>query len=131
MSAHDLQVVDQMSGAIGNAREIGMAPARAALVDQEHMISCRIEQGAVYELRSAAWSAMQEDDRAPAFAADLFNVNPMPVANVEHARIERSESFGECSHRLPAEHEIRGPASDGCATTAHALSGGGSDLVTE
>jgi hypothetical protein len=54
----------------------------------------------------------------------------MPVANVEHARIERSEGFGECSHRLPAEHEIRDPASDGCATTAHALSGGRSDLVT-
>jgi hypothetical protein len=126
MPADDLDVIDQMSGAVGGAREIGVAPSGAPLVDQKHMISCRVEQGTVYELRSAARSAMKKDDGAAAFAADLLNVNPMPVSNVEHARIERPEGFGKCFHRLPAEHEIRAPASDGCATTAHAASGGGS-----
>jgi hypothetical protein len=76
-----------------------MTPACTPLIDQEHMIAFRIEERTMHELRPAAWSAMQKDDRAPAFAADLFNVNPVPIANVEHARIERPEGFGKCFHR--------------------------------
>ena len=50
-----------------------------------------IEKGAVAVLRAAARPAVKKDGRDAAFCADLFDVKPVPVAHIQHARVERTE----------------------------------------
>jgi hypothetical protein len=50
---------------------------------------------------------MQEGDGAAAFAANLLDVNPVSISDVEHARVKRTEGFGQRFHSLIAHTEIR------------------------
>jgi hypothetical protein len=76
-----------------------MTAAGAALVEQKGVITLGIEQRPMGVLRAAAWAAVQEDDRTAALAADLLDVEPMSVANRDHAGVKRAEWSG-CVHHL-------------------------------
>ena len=117
MVTDDFEIGDEVSGRIGAARQIGMAPAGATLVDQEDVIARRIEQGPVRMLRTAARSSMQKDDGAATPAADFFDVDPVTVSDVQHARVERPEGFRQCFHHRLLSTEFCG-GQDGCADTA-------------
>ena len=71
-----------------------MAAAGAALVEQEGMEARRIEQPPVEVLRAAARSAVQKHRRDAAGAAHLLDIEPVTLADAEHARIERAQRVG-------------------------------------
>ncbi len=75
-----------------------MAATGAALVYQEDVLSRRIEKGSMKSLRSASRTAVQEHDRPAAFQADLLDIDPVAVADVEHAGIEGTERFRQGLH---------------------------------
>ena len=50
-----------------------------------------IEQATVDVLRAAARTAVEKHNGYAAALTELFDVEPMPVANVEHARVEGAE----------------------------------------
>ena len=75
-----------------------MAAARAALVEKERVKKIRVEQPAVQMLRAAAWSAMKKQRGYTIAPADLLDVDPMPVAHLEHTGIERAQRV--CGWRI-------------------------------
>ena len=99
MLANDLKIADEVVGRIGGERQVGVAASGAPLVEKKDVVAGGIEQRAVHVLRSAARSAVQEHDRPAAFLADFLDVDPMPVADVEHAGVEGAERFGQRFHR--------------------------------
>lgn len=107
MFAHVLEIGDQMLRGVGIAAKIGMAASGAALIDEKDVVPCRIEQCSMQDLRAAAGAAVQEDDGAPTFAAHFFNINPMAIADIEHAGVKGAERFRESLHRPSAEHAFR------------------------
>jgi hypothetical protein len=71
-----------------------MAASGAALVEKKDVIARRIEKRAMGVLRAAAGAAMQENDGTAAFCPDLLHVDPVPVADIQHAGIEWAECVG-------------------------------------
>jgi hypothetical protein len=82
-----LQIGDNMLSAVGMKRQVGVASPGAALVEQQGAKSVGVEQSAVIVLGAASWSAVQEQRRNTIGATDLLHVDPMAVADVEHAGI--------------------------------------------
>ena len=87
MLADALEVGDEMRRRVGLEREVRMAAAASALIEQHRPEAIGIEQRAVEMLRAAARSPVQEQRRDAVGAADLLDVDPMAIADVEHARI--------------------------------------------
>jgi hypothetical protein len=91
MPANDFKVGDKVRRRVGNAREVGMTAAGTALIDQKNMVPQRIKEGSVKGLRSASRATMQKYDWPAAFRADFLDVDPMAVANIEHAGVKGTE----------------------------------------
>ena len=70
-----------------------MRTARAALVEEDSVVAVGVEECAVDMLRTAAGAAVQEQRRDAVLAADLFDVDPVAVADVEHDGVEGSQSL--------------------------------------
>ena len=92
--AYRLDVGDEMLRRVGLERQIGMAAAGAALIEQEGVEARRIEQPPMHVLSAAARAAVQEQRRDTVGGAHLLDVKPVAVADAEHARIERAQRIG-------------------------------------
>jgi hypothetical protein len=71
-----------------------MAAPGPALVEEKDVVVRRIEKRAVRVLRAAARAAVQENDGPSAFFPDLLHVDPMPIADIQHAGVEWAECVG-------------------------------------
>ena len=71
-----------------------MAAARAALIEQKHMIALRVEQRTMKVLGAAARAAVQKYARSAAALTNLLNIYPMAIAHVDHARVEGAQGCG-------------------------------------
>ncbi len=86
--ANRLDVLDEVPGGVGGDRGVGAGPAAAALVEQDGAEGTRIEVAAHGRRAAAAGAAVKDEDRNAFRIAALFDIDPMAVANIDHALIE-------------------------------------------
>src|SRR5690606_14523351 len=87
--AQPLNIGNQMPGRICLQRGIGERAAAATLVEKDQVVALWIEQAPVLWRNAATRPAVQEDSRLAATGADTLPIYGMPVANIEHASLER------------------------------------------
>ena len=84
-----------------------MAASGAALIEQEDVVARRVEQRPVHVLRSAARPAVQEHDGPAALGSDFLDVDPMPIADIDHAGVEGAERVRQGLHFRFEQHCVR------------------------
>ena len=92
--AQPLDIVDQVPGGVGLEIGVRRRFARAALVEQQHVIFGRIELAAMVGADARARPAVEEDRRLGARRSAPLPIKLVAVADVEHARVDRARFPG-------------------------------------
>jgi hypothetical protein len=78
---------------------MGARPPAAALIKQDDAIDIGVKVAAHGRAASTARATMQHDNRYPVSLATLFNINAVPVTNLQHPLIEGIDRRIKMRHR--------------------------------